>query len=215
MRLLRQAWLLTRNDLRQELRNFELVLTSGFFTFVLLIMFALAFDNLSETAQHKAVPGMVWLSVAFIGVLTLTRVFDRERESQTLGALLVAPTARLAIYLAKVTFTVLVLSLCAAILVPGLVLIFPGASGFAARPAATAPDASATRRRLPTPPSTGLTHDHLSTARRRHLRGDRRHMQERDAFEIREGCSLPLNFEMGVTEVVRGVVGVVEDLANP
>lgn len=138
MRLLRQAWLLTRNDLRQELRNFELVLTSGFFTFVLLIMFALAFDNLSETAQHKAVPGMVWLSVAFIGVLTLTRVFDRERESQTLGALLVAPTERLAIYLAKVVFTVLVLSLCAAIMVPGLVLIFPGAAGFAARPAATA-----------------------------------------------------------------------------
>lgn len=32
-----------------------------------------------------------------------------------------------------------------------------------------------------------------------HVRGDRRHMQERDAFEIREQCSLPLNLEMGNT----------------
>ena len=32
-----------------------------------------------------------------------------------------------------------------------------------------------------------------------HVRGDRRHMQDRDAIEIREKCPLPLNFEMGVT----------------
>ncbi|WP_193211962.1 pyridoxine 5'-phosphate synthase [Luteolibacter marinus] len=32
-----------------------------------------------------------------------------------------------------------------------------------------------------------------------HVRGDRRHMQDRDAFEIRKGCPLPLNLEMGVT----------------
>ena len=33
-----------------------------------------------------------------------------------------------------------------------------------------------------------------------HVRGDRRHMQERDAFAIREEIDLPLNFEMGNTE---------------
>jgi pyridoxine 5-phosphate synthase len=32
-----------------------------------------------------------------------------------------------------------------------------------------------------------------------HVRADRRHMQDRDAFEIRKQCPLPLNFEMGVT----------------
>lgn len=32
-----------------------------------------------------------------------------------------------------------------------------------------------------------------------HVRGDRRHMQDRDAFEIREKSTLPLNLEMGVT----------------
>ncbi|MCH7226563.1 pyridoxine 5'-phosphate synthase [Haloferula sp. A504] len=33
-----------------------------------------------------------------------------------------------------------------------------------------------------------------------HVRGDRRHMQDRDAFELREQCPLPLNLEMGVSD---------------
>lgn len=32
-----------------------------------------------------------------------------------------------------------------------------------------------------------------------HVRADRRHMQDRDAYEIRKHCGLPLNLEMGVT----------------
>ncbi|WP_424312543.1 pyridoxine 5'-phosphate synthase [Haloferula sp.] len=32
-----------------------------------------------------------------------------------------------------------------------------------------------------------------------HVRGDRRHMQDRDAYEIADKCPLPLNLEMGVT----------------
>ncbi len=38
-----------------------------------------------------------------------------------------------------------------------------------------------------------------------HVRGDRRHMQDADAFRIREEIPLPLNFEMGVTEEMVGI----------
>ncbi len=136
MRLLRQTWLLARNDLRQEARRLELVATAGFFTLVVVVLFALAFFGLGEEVQRKAIPGMVWLAVAFVGALTLTRVFDREREAATLAALLAAPVDRLAIYLAKLTVTVTVLLLCAALLVPGLGLLFPDAGVFAADPIA-------------------------------------------------------------------------------
>ena len=45
-----------------------------------------------------------------------------------------------------------------------------------------------------------------------HVRGDRRHMQERDVFEIREKIGLPLNFEMGNTrEMVELVLGLKPD----
>jgi heme exporter protein B len=132
MRLLRQTWLLARNDLRQEARRLELVLTAGFFTLVVVVMFALAFFGLAPEVQRKAIPGMVWLCVAFVGALTLTRVFDREREAATLAALLAAPVDRLAIYLAKLIVTLAILLLCAALLVPGLGLMFPAAGLLAA-----------------------------------------------------------------------------------
>ena len=38
-----------------------------------------------------------------------------------------------------------------------------------------------------------------------HVRGDRRHMQDADAFRIREEIELPLNLEMGVTEEMLGL----------
>ena len=138
MRLLRQAALLLRSELRQELRDFELVLTAGFFTVVLLAMFYLSFASLQQRAHLGAIPGLMWLTIALVGVLTLTRVFDREREADTLRALLAAPVDRLAIYVAKAAMTLAVLMICCAVLVPGLWLIFPAGAAFAAAPGSTA-----------------------------------------------------------------------------
>ncbi|MGB1700202.1 MAG: heme exporter protein CcmB, partial [Nannocystaceae bacterium] len=125
MTVLRQTWILARNDLRQELRELELLITSVFFTVVILALYAVSFAEMSRSAQLKAVPGMLWIALAFVGALTLTRVFEREREADTFAALLAAPVHRVAIYGAKFLVTVLVLCVCAAVLVPGLLLVFP------------------------------------------------------------------------------------------
>lgn len=130
MRLVRQSLLLLRSELRQELRDFELVLTSSFFTLVVLGMFYLSFAALERKAHLAAIPGLLWLTVAFVGALTLTRTFDREREADTLRALLAAPVDRLAIYLSKAGATLLVLLVCCAVLVPGLASMFPAGQVF-------------------------------------------------------------------------------------
>lgn len=130
----RQAWLLARNDLRQELRDLELVLTAAFFTLVVLVMFALAFAALPAAAQVLAVPGMLWLAVAFVGALTLTRIFDREREADTLRAVLTWPVERVAIYFGKLAVSLLVVVGCGALLMPALALLFPTAGVFFERP---------------------------------------------------------------------------------
>lgn len=130
MRLVRQSLLLLRSELRQELRDFELVLTSSFFTLVVLGMFYLSFAALEKKAHLAAIPGLLWLTVAFVGALTLTRTFDREREADTLRALLAAPVDRLAIYLSKAGATLLVLLVCCAVLVPGLASMFPAGQVF-------------------------------------------------------------------------------------
>ena len=138
MRLVQQAWLLARSDLRQELRQFELVLTAGFFTLVVLVMFGLSFGALRPAAHPVAVPGLLWLTVAFVGGLTLTRLFDREREHDTLRALLAAPVDRLAIYFGKAGVTLVVLLGCCGLAVPGLALMFPAARAFLDQPLETA-----------------------------------------------------------------------------
>ncbi len=133
----RQAWLLVLHDLRQELREREIVSTTVFFTLVVLVMFGLSFASLGTALHPLIAPGLLWLCVMFVGSMTLTRIFDREREADTLRALLVAPVERLAIYLAKATVTLLVLLACMALLVPGLVVLFPGASALATNPSTT------------------------------------------------------------------------------
>jgi heme exporter protein B len=137
MRLIRQAWLLARNDLRQELRDFELFLTAGFFTLVVLVMFGVAFFAVEAAVQPRAIPGLLWLGLAFVGALTLTRVFDREREAETMTAILAAPVDRLAVYLAKTAVTVAVLMACSAIMIPGLWFLFPRAEAFVRAPGTT------------------------------------------------------------------------------
>lgn len=138
MRLVRQSLLLFRSELRQELRDLELVVTSGFFTLVVLAMFYLSFAALEKKAHLAAIPGLLWLTVAFVGALTLTRAFDREREADTLRALLAAPVDRLAIYFSKAASTLLVLLVCCALLVPGLASMFPAGQVFWDSPGQTA-----------------------------------------------------------------------------
>jgi heme exporter protein B len=130
VRVLRQSLLLLRSELRQEARDFELLITSAFFTLVVLAMFYLSFGVLPKSAQLAAIPGLLWLTVAFVGALTLTRAFDREREADTLRAMLAAPVERLAIYFSKAASTLLVLLLCCGLLVPGLGSMFPAGHVF-------------------------------------------------------------------------------------
>lgn len=130
----RQAWLLAKNDLRQELRDLELVLTASFFTLSVLVMFALAFAALPSATHVLAVPGMLWIAIAFVGALTLTRIFDREREADTLRAVLTWPVERVAIYFGKLLVALAVVVGCGALLMPALVLLFPAARAFAERP---------------------------------------------------------------------------------
>lgn len=137
MGLLRQVWILAGSDLRQETRDLELVATAAFFTLVVAVMLGLSFASLGEATHPLVVPGFVWLTVAFVGSLTLTRLFDREREADTLRALLVAPVERLSIYFAKASVTAAVVLGCALLLLPVLILMFPAAEAFARSPGST------------------------------------------------------------------------------
>ena len=87
-------------DLRVELRSREIVYTMVFFAAMVVLLFSFAFDG-DRANEAGLSAGMIWVSVIFAGTLGLSRAFDRERESDTMRALLLSPVPRAAIFFGK------------------------------------------------------------------------------------------------------------------
>ena len=121
MSILRQAARVAGKDLRIELRSREIVYTMAFFGALLVVIFAFAFPR-DVRAVRGSVPGMLWTAIAFTGTIGLGRSFDRERENDTMRALLLAPVPRLAVFLGKAISTALLVLAVAAVCAPLLVI---------------------------------------------------------------------------------------------
>ena len=98
MSLLRQAGRVAWKDLRIELRSREIVYTMAFFGALIVVVFSFAFPRDIRIVRGAA-PGMLWVAIAFAGTVGLGRAFDRERENDTMRALLLSPAPRLAVFL--------------------------------------------------------------------------------------------------------------------
>lgn len=97
---LRHAADIAWKDLKIELRSREIVYTMGFFGALLVVVFSVSFVREARTIQN-ALPGMLWVAVALAGTVGVGRAFDRERENETMRALLLSPAPRLAVFLGK------------------------------------------------------------------------------------------------------------------
>ena len=100
MSVLRQAARVAWKDLRIELRSREIVYTMAFFGGLIVVVYSMAFPVRPDLVR-AAVPGMLWVAIAFAGTIGLGRAFDRERENDTMRALLLAPIPRLSVFLGK------------------------------------------------------------------------------------------------------------------
>jgi heme exporter protein CcmB len=114
----RVAW----KDLRIELRSREILYTMAFFGALLVVIFAIAFP-LDMRAVRGSLPGMLWTAIAFTGTIGLGRAFDRERENDTMRALLLAPVPRLAVFLGKAMSTTLLVLAVAVVCAPLLAVL--------------------------------------------------------------------------------------------
>src|SRR5512146_3513075 len=96
----RIAWLLMRKELTVEVRSREILYTTVFFAVACVLVFSFALVK-EGRALEDAAAGILWIAIAFAGTLGLGRTFERERHSETLRALLLAPADRPAIYVGK------------------------------------------------------------------------------------------------------------------
>jgi len=121
--LLRAGWIIARKDLVVEVRSRELAYTTLFFAGACVLVFAFAFVR-EGRALDDAAAGILWVSIAFSGTLALGRAFERERQNETLKALLLAPTERPAVYLGKLAGLLLLMLCVELVVVPVVGLLF-------------------------------------------------------------------------------------------
>ncbi len=122
----RTVWTVFRKDLTIEVRSRETVATTLFFALSAVIVFAVALVKEGRVVADAAV-GILWVAIAFAGTLTLGRTFERERYTDTLRALLLAPAPRAAIYVGKLLAVLAILLLVELMLVPLVALLFDAA----------------------------------------------------------------------------------------
>jgi heme exporter protein B len=120
---LRTAWLVLRKDLTVEVRSREIAYTTLFFAVSCVLVFAFALVKEGRPIEDGAA-GILWVAIAFAGTLALGRTFERERQSETLRALLLAPADRPAIYVGKLLGIIALLVAAEVVLVPLVALLF-------------------------------------------------------------------------------------------
>src|SRR5579871_4674353 len=123
---MRAVWTVTRKDLLVEARTREILFTTLFFAVSCVLVFAFGFVKEGRPVQDAAA-GILWIAIAFSGTLALGRAFERERQGETLRALLIAPIDRPALYLGKLFGVLILLAAVEALVVPLVALMFQAA----------------------------------------------------------------------------------------
>jgi heme exporter protein CcmB len=121
--VLQAAWLIAKKDLLIEVRSRELAYTTLFFAVSCVLVFSFAFVREGQPVENAAA-GILWVAIAFSGTLALGRTFERERQAETLRALLLSPAERPAVYLGKLGGVLVLLAAVECVIAPLVGLLF-------------------------------------------------------------------------------------------
>ncbi len=119
----RKALAITWKDALSEARTREIVSSVLVFTILVIVIFNFAFGGSADTMTLVA-PGILWVTFAFAGVLSLTRSFIPEKEEGCLEGMMVSPVGRDVIYVGKMLGSLLFMVVIEAIALPIFALLF-------------------------------------------------------------------------------------------
>ena len=123
MRFWRKVIAITWKDALSEMRTREIVFSVLVFTLLVIVIFNFAFGATQETMALVA-PGILWVTFAFAGVLSLNRSFILEKEEGCLEGLMVCPVSREVIYVGKMLGSLLFMLIIEAIALPIFAFLF-------------------------------------------------------------------------------------------
>ena len=118
-----QVWSLLYKDLILEWRSRERLMTMFFFVIVALGVFGLSLQ-LEPSIQREILPGVLWATLSFAGTLGMGQLYAAELEEGVLDGLRMAPIAKEAIFIAKLTALFIFLVICALWTVPLATIMF-------------------------------------------------------------------------------------------
>jgi heme exporter protein B len=106
--MLRDSLIFAWKDLKIEFRTKQML--NLMIIFALLIILAFKFSFSTTDVDNKLIaPAILWITFSFAGMSGLTSSFAKEKDKESLSALLLCPTERSAIYLGKVISNLIVL----------------------------------------------------------------------------------------------------------
>jgi heme exporter protein B len=118
-----QTRILLRKDVTIEVRTGEVLVTSGFFAVLVVVLGSLAF-YLGPDTRGQVAAGVIWLAVTFASVLALGRLWQRERDEGAFDGVLLAPISPSAVFAGKGLGLLGFLFLIEAVVVPLSALFF-------------------------------------------------------------------------------------------
>ncbi|MEE9583178.1 MAG: heme exporter protein CcmB [Dehalococcoidales bacterium] len=123
MRFWRKAVVIAWKDILSEMRTMEIISSVLVFAILVIVIFNFAFGGRQQTINLVA-PGILWVTFAFAGVLSLNRSFILEKEENCLEGLMACPVSREVIYVGKMLGSLLFLLFVEAIVLPIFAMLF-------------------------------------------------------------------------------------------
>ncbi len=123
MPYLRKIVAIVAKDIAAELRTREMLSSMFVFSLLVILIFNFAFDLRADN-QRTLAPGVLWVAIAFAGMLGLSRSFIMEKDRGSMEGLLLTPVDRSAIYLGKMLGNVLFIVVVEVVILPIFVVLF-------------------------------------------------------------------------------------------
>jgi len=124
MTYLRKIAAIVAKDIAAELRTREMLSSMGVFSILVIIVFNFALELSDRQIIRTTIPGALWVTIIFAGMLGLNRSLSVELDKGCLDGLLLTPVDRSAIFFGKTFGNVLFMLVVEVIVVPLFVVFF-------------------------------------------------------------------------------------------
>jgi heme exporter protein B len=114
---------IARKDLYSEWKTRQMMSTMLIFSGLVIVIFSFAFDPANQSMK-AIMPGVLWVTIVFSGILGLNRSFIAEYKNENLSGMMVSPVDPSAIYLGKMIANFIIAVVVEVIAIPLLFILF-------------------------------------------------------------------------------------------